>query len=145
MDKIEELTVKAKTAILNVANAAFLHGEFHTKQMFDVYVAASDEANAAIDALASQLAPPSAPQQAWISVEERLPESGTECLVWGRAGWEKEPSIKMDRWDEQHEAPLSFSSVTIPVGQGWDAHDDDSVTHWMPLPQPPQQQTGTES
>jgi hypothetical protein len=52
--------------------------------------------------------------------------------------WEKEPSIKMDRWDEQHEAPLSFSSATIPVGPGWCCHDDfDSVTHWMAIPEGP--------
>lgn len=91
--------------------------------------------DAAIAALSS--APPVG-AQGWISVHDRLPEVGTDCLVWSHCSWEKAPSVKMDRWDEQREAPLSFSSATIPIGPGWDDHDDfDSVTHWMLLPDGP--------
>lgn len=77
----------------------------------------------------------------WISVEEQIPEIGTECLVWSKQSWEKEPSAKIDRWDEQREAPVSWSSETIPIGPGWDEHDFESVSHWMLLPPPP----GTEA
>lgn len=63
-----------------------------------------------------------------------VPEDGTECLV-STAG--KFPGWAVDTWREQYEAPVSFSSATIPVGLGWDSHTDDEVTHWMPLPAAP--------
>ena len=73
----------------------------------------------------------------WVSVQERMPDLGAEVLVYSKQPWEKKPSIKFDTWDEQHEAPLSFSSATIPIGPGWDQHDDfESVTHWA-LIEPP--------
>ena len=75
----------------------------------------------------------------WISVHDRMPEPDTRCIVWSRASWEQFPSVKLDTWCEQHEAPLSFSSATIPVGMGWNEHDDyESVTHWMPAPAGPE-------
>ena len=44
----------------------------------------------------------------------------------------------MDTWGEQHEAPVSWSSATIPVGMGWDSDTDwECITHWMPLPAAP--------
>lgn len=74
----------------------------------------------------------------WTKPEEGLPELGVEVLVWSKEPWEKEPSMKLDTWNEQHEAPLSFSTQTIPIGPGWDNHDDFySVIAWMPLPTPP--------
>lgn len=74
----------------------------------------------------------------WIAVGDRLPDVGVECLVWSKQPWQKEFSIKFDTWQEQHEAPLEWSSATIPIGLGWDDHDDfESVTHWQPLPEPP--------
>ena len=73
----------------------------------------------------------------WVSVEERVPEVGQEVLVYGKSPWESSPSIKVDRWDEIHEAPVSFSSATICVGEGWTENDSDDITHWSPLPPPP--------
>lgn len=72
----------------------------------------------------------------WISVDDRLPELGVEVLVYKPASkWGK---IQFDTWDEQHEAPLSWSSATIPTGFGWNDTDDFyDITHWMPLPPPP--------
>lgn len=81
---------------------------------------------------------PAAVPGGWISVEDRLPAIGQTVLVWSKQSWEKEPSLKIDCWDEQREAPVSFSSETIPVGPGWDEHDDFyQVTHWLPLPAAP--------
>ena len=64
---------------------------------------------------------------AWVSVEERLPESGAPVLVWcdgcGRAGvaW-----IRQGAWLMPEPQPLGY----------------ESITHWMPLPAGP---TATES
>ena len=60
--------------------------------------------------------------QEWISVDDRLPESGKEgvliALRWGEVdiGW-----CEDGRW----------SSEFI------NEYEDGEVTHWMPLPQPP--------
>ena len=60
--------------------------------------------------------------QEWISVDDRLPESGKEgvliALRWGEVdvGW-----CEDGRW----------SSEFI------DEYEEGEVTHWMPIPQPP--------
>jgi hypothetical protein len=71
----------------------------------------------------------------WVSVEERLPAADTDCLVWARGI--ATHYVYVTRWAEQREAPVSFSSATIPVGLGWDDFDFEDVTHWMPLPAAP--------
>lgn len=74
----------------------------------------------------------------WISVDERMPQPGTECLVYGpHAFFSTDPYVRIDTWDEQYEAPVGFSSVTVPVGLGWADSALEEVTHWMPLPPPP--------
>lgn len=77
----------------------------------------------------------------WISVEDQMPELGVEVLVfkpgnqWGE--------VQFDTWDEQHEAPVSFSSQTVPIGPGWDNEDDFyAITHWMLKPAAPVQVKG---
>lgn len=61
----------------------------------------------------------------WISVENLLPEKGTEVLVVGRG-----PS----------KAILFIAMYTT---YGWDSCDEcfegHRVTHWMPLPEPPKE------
>lgn len=76
--------------------------------------------------------------QEWVSVDERMPEPGTECIVWCREvvpGFG--PYAKIDTWDEQREAPVGWSSVTVPIGFGWNDSDYEDVTHWRALPPPP--------
>lgn len=77
----------------------------------------------------------------WIATTEQMPEPGTECLVCVKALSPKQewPThyTHIDTWDEQHEAPVSWSSATIPVGFGWGSFEFEDVTHWMPLPPPP--------
>jgi hypothetical protein len=91
--------------------------------------------NAAIDQLAAHQA------EVWISVEDRLPEPNTDCVAWVKALSQRQGGpthyAYVTRWAEQHEAPVSFSSATIPIGLGWDGFDYDDVTHWQPLPKPP--------
>ena len=76
----------------------------------------------------------------WIACEDQMPEPGTECLVRVKAlsPTQSGPThyTHIDTWDEQHEAPVSWSSATIPVGLGWDSFDFEDVTHWQPLPPP---------
>ena len=80
--------------------------------------------------------------EGWISVQDRVPEVGQEVLVYGQSPWEKAPSIKVDLWDEIHEAPVSFSSATVCVGEGWTENESDDITHWQPLPSAPAQSGG---
>jgi Domain of unknown function (DUF3850) len=99
----------------------------------------NDRANKAMaEALAHLRSHPAAADaQRWIPVSERLPEIGTDCLVW-HAGFNNiGPFAKIDRWDEQRECPVSFSTVTVPIGPGWDDSDFDDVLYWMLLPPPP--------
>lgn len=81
-------------------------------------------------------------KDAWISVNDRVPAVGQEVLVFGQSPWEKAPSIKVDLWDEIHEAPVSFSSATVSVGEGWTENDSDDITHWRELPPAPAQSGG---
>ena len=81
---------------------------------------------------------PSAPS-GWIACDERMPDAGVEVLVWLAApAFKGSSNVAMDTWDEQYEAPVSFSSATIPVGLGWDSGVEwEHITHWMPLPGAP--------
>ena len=66
--------------------------------------------------------------QEWISVTERLPEKGEEVLVFNtRENW---TGFAWLRPDETWTA-LGFD---FPFDLG-------EVTHWMPLPQPPEEDT----
>lgn len=76
----------------------------------------------------------------WIACDERMPDAGVEVLVWLAApAFKGSINVAMDTWDEQHEAPVAWSSATIPVGMGWDSGTDwERITHWMPLPAAPE-------
>jgi hypothetical protein len=74
-----------------------------------------------------------AAQAGWRAFPEFIPEDGTRCLVWSSY----HDDICIDTWQEQHEAPVSFSTITVPVGLGWDDHSEDEVLYWMPLPASP--------
>lgn len=62
----------------------------------------------------------------WISVKERLPESGTRVLVM--------------RIDHVTKKPF-YDLLWFANGKWWIRHftDDYAVTHWMPLPEPPKE------
>ncbi|ATQ77867.1 hypothetical protein CR152_27720 [Massilia violaceinigra] len=72
----------------------------------------------------------------WVSVLERRPEVGQQVIVFlsnRRFGDE----IMFDTWDEQRECPVDFSTISVPVGEGWNEHDFEEISHWMPLPPAP--------
>lgn len=88
-----------------------------------------------IDALRAELQ-----ARQWISVDERLPDNDELVLVTG-PGFRRQ-HVSFDCWRMQREAPLSWSSATIETGMGWDDHEYEEITHWMPLPPaPPQGET----
>ena len=66
-------------------------------------------------------------KQEWISVEERLPENGTKCLVYTNRGkW-------LDKIEITHYNEGFYIEYCV-------------VTHWMPLPEPPMMKgSGNES
>lgn len=92
-------------------------------------------------ALAVPTAVATAPAQpsGWIACAERMPPLGEDVLVWLlEPACEGGSHVLFDCWDEQHEAPVSFSSATLPVGPGWDSGAYfEQISHWMPLPPPP--------
>lgn len=79
------------------------------------------------------------PTAGWIACSERMPPQGEDVLVWlSEPAFKGGPHVVFDCWDEQHEAPVSFSSATLPVGPGWDSGAYfEQISHWMPLPPPP--------
>jgi hypothetical protein len=72
----------------------------------------------------------------WIDVNDRLPDTNRQVLVWTVFGF------GLDQWDEINEAPVSFSSQTICVGEGWQDHDFDQVTHWAEITPPTERAEG---
>ena len=63
--------------------------------------------------------------QKWIPVTERLPEKDVRVLVWMQDNEEGYTKMDTDRW-----------SCTMEQGYHW-IRWGKSVTHWMPLPEPP--------
>jgi hypothetical protein len=86
---------------------------------------------------ASPSAPAAQPAPQWISVDERMPEPGTEVIVWSPGNAQHGAFVFIDTWREQRECPVDFSTVSVPIGLGWDSSDFDEITHWMPLPAAP--------
>lgn len=79
---------------------------------------------------ATPAAPPSQPR-VWHF--DGVPPVGSTCLVWVKPSYSKEPYYTVDNYGEQHEAPVSWSSATIPIGDGWDSFDHEDVIAWSLL------------
>jgi len=71
----------------------------------------------------------------WIRCEDRLPEEGVWMLVWIPDGAER-PYIfyHIDHIDER----LGYSPFWTD-GSGQRFYDFDGITHWAPLPEPPEE------
>lgn len=70
-----------------------------------------------------------AAQSEWISVEERLPEIGAMVLLCGK--YENEVIIA-------YCATGYFDGITYREHWGADINGTAEVTHWQPLPEPPE-------
>ena len=77
----------------------------------------------------TKLAAEAAVERDWISVEDRLPEDRSDVLV--VAYWHERWGVYMG-WCAPERAAWS---VHIGIGD----RNDVAVTHWMPLPEPPEE------
>jgi hypothetical protein len=90
--------------------------------------------------VAARLASPpeAAVPVAWISVEDRLPEVDSgEVLVWLTGG-----RCAFDEWHTHREDPTGMGGPTMDMGAMWRDYEYEEITHWMPLPAPPNQAQG---
>lgn len=75
----------------------------------------------------------------WISVEERLPEHGTDVLVLTAPGT---LSLGQNCVVAEYIHPrMEKSGVFINFYAGYDDKNILAVTHWMPLPKPPKEES----
>ena len=65
-------------------------------------------------------------KQEWISVDERLPEETCKCLIVDALG-----VIYLASYSSRYRA---FNATDEDGGDTWRLN---SITHWMPLPEPP--------
>ena len=73
----------------------------------------------------------------WISVEERMPEHGTDVLVLTAPGT---LSLGQNCVVAEYIHPrMEKSGVFINFYAGYDDKNILAVTHWMPLPEPPKE------
>jgi hypothetical protein len=79
--------------------------------------------------------------QEWISVKDRLPDEDGKYLVFEQSGGRTNTSIlrfakdarKVDRYDFKGR----WKNAWYEYDSEWGHYTVDSVTHWMPPPQPP--------
>ena len=80
--------------------------------------------------------------QEWVSVKDRLPEEDGKYLVFEQNNGRTNTSIlrfakdarKVDRYDFKSR----WENAWYEYDSEWGHYTVDSVTHWMPLPEPPQ-------
>jgi hypothetical protein len=80
-------------------------------------------------------------KQEWIPVTERLPEEDGKYLVFEQSGGRTVVSVlrfakdarKVDRYDFKGR----WKNAWYEYDSEWGHYTVDSVTHWMPLPEPP--------
>jgi hypothetical protein len=83
----------------------------------------------------------------WIPVTERLPEKTGTYLAWTK--WDlteadEEPSAYPIEYDAEEEAFGWWKSYYDAETLGWAGEDFiryEGITHWMPLPEPPKEET----
>ena len=69
----------------------------------------------------------------WISVEDRLPERKKKVLLYANTIY---PEITVGRLDDWKKFDNIKKNVWIVSGGGY-YEMEKSITHWMPLPEPP--------
>ena len=72
----------------------------------------------------------------WISVKDRLPEEGQDVLVWYHGSYDVAYLQKVKPVKLQ---PPQFNNVEM-FEWCFDDFEDVDVTHWMPLPAPPEEE-----
>jgi hypothetical protein len=67
----------------------------------------------------------------WISMDERLPEDGEDALIVMPPDDEGDREVEMAEWHAEAKVWKQLSGMLLAVPGYW-------VTHWMPLPEPPE-------
>ena len=105
-------------------------------ELEDTYVWRADRDGflAGYQAAKDQLADADKVMPQWISVKERLPEEGQDCIFYVNF---------IDKWDKGSER-INFQEIGVFNGKDRFYHrshtDLDRVTYWMPLPKPPEEE-----
>lgn len=83
----------------------------------------------------------------WISVKDRLPELKEQVLVYGRATMQSirlvQPAVLKKNYSYAHNpfaSEFEWEGFDI-IGHDGEVDDVVEVTHWMPLPNPPKDDT----
>jgi hypothetical protein len=84
----------------------------------------------------------------WISVKDRLPEEDGQYLVFQKHTYGTYTAVlrfakdarKVDKYDFHR----GWENVWYRYDSEWGYLTIDDVTHWMPLPQPPKEETQTD-
>lgn len=115
----------------NLVNALREHAEWARANEWETPITLGDdlaEAADLIEAQAKEIDALRAQLPRWIPVEERLPEDRSDVLV--AAYWHERWGVYMG-WCAPERAAWS---VHVGIGD----RSDIAVTHWMPLPEPPE-------
>ena len=74
---------------------------------------------------------------AWVPAHERVPATGTECVVLLRYSLDRPPFVSVDTWDVQREDPTGMGGPTIETGEGWNDNYENDVIAWIAIPPHP--------
>ena len=74
---------------------------------------------------------------AWVPAHERVPATGTECVVLVRYCQDNPPHAAIDKWDVQREDPTGMGGPTIETGEGWNDNYECDVIAWIAIPPHP--------
>lgn len=111
----------------------FIH-QFDGRDVEDAFV--EDVLEAAADMLEQDA-------RGWISVKDRLPEHGKQVLLIAY-GW-SDTTIYLGRLEHMSSETSWLTGLTSKESewciQGWSYLKEPLVTHWMPLPKPPKEET----
>lgn len=73
----------------------------------------------------------------WVPAHERVPATGTECVVLLRYSLDKLPFVGVDTWDIQREDTIGMGGPTIETGEGWCDNYESDVIAWIAIPPHP--------
>lgn len=78
----------------------------------------------------------------WVSVKDRLPELGTLCAIsYTKPGWGRRMGVYISRYDRLYKTfniKDGYDEGFFGTGLNTFSQKYDEVTHWMPLPEPPE-------
>lgn len=121
----------------NLVNALRKHAEWAEENQWETPITLGDDLTEAadrIEAQAKEIEKLRAQLPRWIPVEERLPEYNARVLVIDVYAGDGDEFIAIWTREEYPDDPDGCCWIDE---RGW-WHALDEVTHWMPLPEPPE-------